>query len=318
MWPFKVYFLCLLFFFALMIRETLCWNCRGHMLVAEIARRHLTEENRRKVEENAQSFSKSGPFPKSIDFVQASCWPDDLKSWHMFAMKSWHYIDLPFSPDNVPVNKCEVMGMNVITASESMMDALRLEKSPAYVHQFALVSLVHFIGDIHQPLHATTRYTKNHPDGDAGGNTFFVYENGKRLNLHSLWDDVCVPNDKIIHRPLSDTDYTTLKAFADYLEDTYKFDSALLKETSIKAFAQESHMFGINTTYEGIEEGAEISDVYLGRCRQVAEARLTLAGRRLANLLNKLLEGVDVGKPDKDKFSKSIKGLEVRERNFIK
>jgi hypothetical protein len=37
---------------------------------------------------------------------------------------------------------------------------------------FHLRMLIHYIGDIHQPLHASSRYTKDYPDGDEGGNFF--------------------------------------------------------------------------------------------------------------------------------------------------
>jgi len=48
-------------------------------------------------------------------------------------------------------------------------------------------TLIHLVGDIHQPLHAVSRYTKAHPGGDAGGNLFYIKYNNIH-NLHALWD----------------------------------------------------------------------------------------------------------------------------------
>ncbi|CCW68043.1 unnamed protein product [Phytomonas sp. Hart1] len=313
-----IYFLCVFLLFTLFTQEALGWNCKGHMAVAEIARRHLSEENQQKVNKIALSFSESGPFLESVDFVQAACWPDDLKSWHMFAMKSWHYIDLPYSPDNTSVNNCDVQHMNVISAIQSMIAALRVKKSPAYVLNFALVNLVHFIGDIHQPLHTTTRYAKNHPHGDAGGNTFFIFSDGLKLSLHKLWDDICIPHYKPLKRPLSNKDYADLKVYVDYLEHIYTFDSALLEEVNIETFAMESHAFGINTTYVGINEGEELSGKYLVSCQIVAEARLTLAGYRLANILNTLLDNIDLSQYSKKKYHKPGTNLIINEKKHQK
>jgi len=55
---------------------------------------------------------------------------------------------------------------------------------------FDLRLLIHFVGDIHQPLHATSRYTSKYPHGDAGGNGFKLTSKDGVTNLHSLWDSV--------------------------------------------------------------------------------------------------------------------------------
>jgi hypothetical protein len=47
---------------------------------------------------------------------------------------------------------------------------------------------VHLLGDMHQPLHETTRCSRDHPNGDKGGNDFKL--NYKIGNLHALWDEV--------------------------------------------------------------------------------------------------------------------------------
>jgi hypothetical protein len=57
----------------------------------------------------------------------------------------------------------------------------------------ALRFVIHFVGDIHQPLHCATRVSHAHPEGDRGGNLFMVAvsdENGSShpAKLHGYWD----------------------------------------------------------------------------------------------------------------------------------
>ena len=50
--------------------------------------------------------------------------------------------------------------------------------------------LIHYVGDIHQPLHASSRFTAEFPNGDRGGNSFHLKRNGEINELHALWDSV--------------------------------------------------------------------------------------------------------------------------------
>lgn len=55
-------------------------------------------------------------------------------------------------------------------------------------NSFDMRLLVHYVGDIHQPLHAVTRYAKDFPTGDRGGNSFKITSKDGVSNLHMLWD----------------------------------------------------------------------------------------------------------------------------------
>ena len=55
---------------------------------------------------------------------------------------------------------------------------------------WALRLLIHYLGDIHQPLHATSRVDSKYPNGDAGGNLFPMKPKGGAKNLHAVWDSV--------------------------------------------------------------------------------------------------------------------------------
>src|SRR5262249_33072206 len=59
--------------------------------------------------------------------------------------------------------------------------------SPDELKSYDLVWLLHLVGDVHQPLHCSTRVSVSLPDGDAGGNGVKVHPG---TNLHAFWDDV--------------------------------------------------------------------------------------------------------------------------------
>jgi S1/P1 Nuclease len=69
---------------------------------------------------------------------------------------------------------------------------------------FHLRMLIHYIGDIHQPLHASTRYTKDYPEGDEGGNYFRVTipHHKDVSNLHALWDSVLLSESEDTPLPM--------------------------------------------------------------------------------------------------------------------
>ena len=54
----------------------------------------------------------------------------------------------------------------------------------------AMRLLIHYVGDIHQPLHATTRFDSTYPDGDRGGNSFKLLAKDGIKELHGVWDSI--------------------------------------------------------------------------------------------------------------------------------
>lgn len=81
-------------------------------------------------------------------------------------------------------------------------------------NSFHLRLLIHYVGDIHQPLHASTRYTEKHPKGDEGGNLFKLKSKGEVSNLHSLWDSLLYSQTKDLQLPLSEKAWTELGSIA--------------------------------------------------------------------------------------------------------
>src|SRR5437660_4094878 len=101
---------------------------------------------------------------------------------------TWHYYDIPLSGDGTPV--VEQRPPHLL----SELPRLLAEIGTSDLQQAAydLPWVEHLCGDAHQPLHATSRFLKSQPGGDAGGNFVFV-QPGR--TLHSLWDNAAAPRD---------------------------------------------------------------------------------------------------------------------------
>jgi hypothetical protein len=141
--------------------------------------------------------------------MRASVWPDDIKGKNDYINdgdtppatgaslnegytdkrmhKYWHYKDLPlrvgtapFSPPPSPNAETQIIAFRDTIASTTASDNVK---------SYDVTWLIHMVGDVHQPLHATSRFIKNvfrPPDGDRGGN-------GVKLSccggdLHTFWD----------------------------------------------------------------------------------------------------------------------------------
>jgi len=159
-----------------------CWECTGHMIVWEIAMAELGDEFVNNhlsplLYDQTQNFSQ---YPNIYEYA---CWPDEYKKIHN-ETASWHYIDIPFFDGyetNVTLDE-----KNVAWALNTGFKVLR-NQSVEYPKPEMLRNLIHFAGDIHQPLHACQRYTPELPTGDQGGN-FFRVHHPSISSLHALWD----------------------------------------------------------------------------------------------------------------------------------
>lgn len=292
------------------------WWCTGHMTVAYIAKQNLDSGVYSQVESIAESLSAMGPFPKSPDFVQTACWADDLKSYGLEPMAGWHFINQPYDPSNYPIAKWPIQEENVETLIEQLDSTLKKQStSPQFDLNFALGNLIHFYGDIHQPLHATELFSSEYPTGDLGGNLEQVTVSGTSTRLHFIWDSICWEYNAELNRPLSSTDYSTVTTFGDYLQNTYTFSNSQMSEYNSTVMAIESLNDAIQYAYPGTYNGMTISSSYLATCKPVAEGRVALAGYRLASQLNYLFgSGEDVRKSDDAKraMAKKIRDHVIR------
>ena len=111
-----------------------------------------------------------------------------------FMHKYWHYIDKPFSRDDTALRSPPA-----INAQERIALFRRTIASdaPDELKAFDLVWLLHLVGDVHQPLNATSRFTQSEPKGDSGGNDVKLSCSGCPSELHRFWDDVLGTDDRV-------------------------------------------------------------------------------------------------------------------------
>ena len=176
------------------------WGDDGHKTVALIAEHYLTPGAKAQVD--ALLAADTDPLTQH-DIASEATWADKWRDSnkrrdHYQETKNWHFIDLeiedpditkacfgrkPLSPDTPasigPANDCVV---DKITQFATELEA---PGTDAEERLFALKFLLHFVGDMHQPLHAAD-------NKDAGGNSVKVmvdgFEHKTRDELHGFWD----------------------------------------------------------------------------------------------------------------------------------
>jgi hypothetical protein len=174
------------------------WGCDGHQAVAILAQRLLSPATISAI----RSTLAASPVDPAIKpfcpqaagdpIAEASTWADDNRSIDP-STAGWHFIDFPLvlGPDVDSYRKYCPRGNCVIDAIVTQYRILTTT-SDQTLKANALRYLIHFIGDLHQPLHTTT-------NGDRGGNCLPIahYDQAPREdefhnfrpNLHSVWDE---------------------------------------------------------------------------------------------------------------------------------
>lgn len=252
----------------------------GHLIIAQIAYDHLTPETRQWV--NEFSTIPIPDYPKSNHFVTSATWADQIKGNGNSQYNTWHYIDLPIEQDNIKAPPPD--GQNVVWAIEHCIAALTNPHSTPNEKALNLRLLIHFVGDIHQPLHTASFYSKRWRTGDHGGN-FYTITHPYAKNLHRYWDSGLgfLINDTAS----TATKQAQIKQLATQLEKKYPPStfSPTLRATHPRQWAAESHQLAQNFAYT-IPQYAIPSPYYQQHGQIIAQKQIALAGYRLAEVLN--------------------------------
>jgi hypothetical protein len=252
------------------------WSREGHELVATLAEARLTPAARAEV----QRLLAGEPVPT---LAGVAAWADDIRSESRSAgnplgelSSHWHYLNLPRGSDcaYVPARDCPY-GDCVIGAINTQRGLLADRTQPLAVRRNALKFLVHFVGDVHQPMHA------GYGD-DRGGNNFQIQYRGRGApagegtNLHKIWD----------FRLLRSADLGRAEYVAR-LEALPPPPMSPPSDNPPRDWALEScRLIHDEKIYPNRHR---VDDAYLDRFRPLAETRVRLAGERLAALLNAAL-----------------------------
>jgi hypothetical protein len=260
------------------------WNDTGHMVIAEIARRQLDPA----VLQEANALLQVGGTERTREFICAACWADDTRTPEN---GPWHYINLHFRDDGRPSSNVP-LEENAVVAIRRFSAVLRDRSRPQVQRADALRFLLHFVGDLHQPLHAVARDSDEFPKGDRGGNDFAIqapagFESNVR-NLHILWD-LGVGVFPRTQRPLSHAHRLLVEGLASSIMAAYPRESiAGIDDLEPMNWAREGLAVAKTVVYD-LEPGSRPDTAYIAKAQPVAALRAAMAGYRLANVLNGLL-----------------------------
>jgi nuclease S1 len=292
------------------------WGCKGHQTVALIAEKHLTSEARQLVQKLLGGNAIDPKLKRwcgnatSDLMVDASTWPDDVRNERKNG--PWHYIDIPRGKHKGELHEyCGSEGC-VTWAIEEQRAILKDRSADSMKRAEAIRYLIHFVGDLHQPLHAIN-------NADNGGNCvpvrFFRHEpllntqhperEDYSPNLHQIWDTEIVERDMEISNPLR---------YADELDEKFHVESAAWEAAGIHVvtWAWESHERAETAVYDAFREkiGIEpdvklkscaennrigkrmfekhlaVGEAYQSNAAKAVETGLAEAGTRLAMILN--------------------------------
>ncbi len=258
------------------------WNSTGHRLVAQIAYDQLTPNARQQIKRLVKKTHRNQK-PEQA-FVNSASWPDRIiYSDDIHAFDSWHYIAQPWvTGDNKPP---PLEQHNVVWAILQAEAVLSSHKATTDQKAIFLRFLVHFVGDVHQPLHAIELYSRRFPNGDAGGN--FYKLNAKSRNLHALWDSGVGAFSRISGKTYPSSQ--TIMLEAKQLEKNYPFKQYYkqAQQLSPEQWANESYTLAKEFVYR-TPYAKKPSKRYRKRGQELAKQRVALAGYRLGMLLNRL------------------------------
>lgn len=256
--------------------QVFSWNAQGHRLIALIAYDELTPQAKRTFNRYNRAMNK-GYEPQN--WVNAAVWLDIIRYQHNETLNAMHYINLYFSEDGTPLPRTS--SVNAVLGIEQSIQTLKAPNAGDLKKGMALRVLLHVVGDIHQPMHATSRVSAAYPEGDRGGHFVTLSKNHVAKNLHAYWDN---GGGFLINKPKKKRALSLKKRVAE-LEREYPCKTLSLT-LNPSQWASESHELGVRA-YQWLYLNRADHD-YQAETVRVVKKRIILAGCRLGALLNSL------------------------------
>lgn len=278
------------------------WNGAGHQVIAAEGYRQLSPALQKKV---AGALKAHPQFEKwkaafvgnreDLDFglylfMRSSTWPDEIRrEGGEYDHPKWHFIDYPLRPFRFPVEPDASPGDDILYGLRQAERSLSDRKAPPRERAIYLSWLIHLLGDLHQPLHCASLFNRAFPNGDKGGNDFFVKPGERGISLHSFWDGLLGTSGK----PQAHLNYA-IEIQAAHPRKSLK---ELRNAKTAKAWSLESRAVAIEHAYlhgklpggTSRETGPDLPDGYTKAAKAVAEKQAALAGCRLADEIQKWL-----------------------------
>lgn len=238
------------------------WGQKGHDTTAYIAECNLTPTTIKAINEILDGKS----------MVYYANWPDNACHTEPYAYtKTWHYknIDENKTYENAP----NIPEGNIVSALDEQIAILKKPDSSKEEKWLALVLTVHFLGDIHQPMHMGRA-------SDRGGNRHNIKYFNSGTNLHSVWDSRIVES---AHK----WSYTEWRNQIDRVSDNERED--ILRNGNPYSWGKETYEIA-KEVYSSTPEGTNVNFDYIAEWTPVIEKQFLRGGLRLADLLNSIFD----------------------------
>lgn len=243
----------------LAVAECMAWGQKGHDTTCAIAERHLTRSARKHVNKVLDGQS----------MVYWANWLDNASHTPQYAYSlTWHYkdVDADEDYDDVP----PAADGDIVTALYTQIEKLKSHTLSHEEEALALKMLIHFMGDLHQPMHLGYK-------SDLGGNRRKIKFFGADTDLHTAWDTDLV---EAAHK-WSYTEWTL------QVDRKKKQEQRQMTAGTIDDWARETHTLATQV-YAMTPAGTNISYDYVATAAPIIEQQLLRAGLRLAKLLNEI------------------------------
>jgi hypothetical protein len=278
------------------------WGTAGHMVIAAEAYQQLSPESKAQVFDVlkahpdfakwAAAYHANAKFDlPAYVFMRSSSWPDEIRrTENPYDHPDWHFIDYPLRPPDFPFEPDPRPTNNILYGLKQCEQTLADTNASPELRAVYLSWLIHLVGDIHQPLHCASFYGANYPEGDRGGNDFFVKPGPIGVRLHGIWDGMLGSslNPRIAWNYATELDAKFPKTALPELtrDPSPKAWSLESRELAIKSGYLEGHLAG--TTNDAAAPALPAG--YLKQAKAVAEKQGALAGYRLADDIQQYLK----------------------------
>jgi len=247
------------------------WGYEGHWIIAEIAEQFLQPQTVHQIRELLA-------IENVTTLAEVSTWADEIRSQHP-ETAHWHFVNIPIHPSPSEPKEYEANrdcpnGDCVVAKIEEFQRVLSDQQKPDRERFEALKYLIHFVGDVHQPLHASN-------DHDRGGNDVAVTFMGLPTNLHAVWDSgIIAPAVKGDERSYA-------------LQLVHEITPAKRRRWSRgnpAAWAIESYRIAVRSVYGALPHSGVLPENYEAVALSIVNQQLERAGVRLARALNESLK----------------------------
>ncbi len=243
------------------------WGIEGHQAVARLAEQHLVPAAKAAV---SQLLGQ--------DMASIAVWADQVRDTTHPHTYNWHFVNIPSTADRYdPSRDCRPTprGDCIVAALERLEQDLGNTSLPVAQRREALMFIIHFVGDLHQPLHAIST------NQDLGGNRRSLEEIGGSTNLHAAWDSGIIRA----------SGHTADDLVNNLNRATFGVDQSADAVGTYTGWAMASFTIAKTVVYRQVDGDDRITGAEREFAMSVIEDQIRFAGIRLAGVLNRVLGG---------------------------